>query len=105
MKIRNAAQLALCVLLSACGCSKYASDYSCSYVEDRADYEVWYWTNVERDDETDNKMIGHATGVKQCEANARDFALATGQEFNERAYICLLMIDGDAKEKHRNLGT
>lgn len=94
---------AVMLLLSACGCDKYASDYSCSYVENEADYEVWYWKNVENDDESDNKMIGHATGVRQCEDNARAYAASIGDDFNDRAYICVLMKDGERKEKHRAL--
>lgn len=95
--------LAATIFLSACGCGKYASDYSCGYVENRADYEVWYWKNVENDDEADNKMIGHATGIKQCEDNARAYAASIGNDFNYRSYICVLMEDGERKEKHRVL--
>jgi len=93
----------ICALLSACGCSKYASDFSCSFVENRADYEVWYWRHVERDNESDNVMIGHATGLRQCEDNARAYAAALGESFQERGYICVLMQDGERMEKHRNL--
>jgi len=89
--------------LSACGCSKYASDFSCSFVENRADYEVWYWRHVERDNESDNAMVGHATGLQQCEDNARAYAAALRESFQERGYICVLMQDGVRMEKHRNL--
>lgn len=92
-----------CVTLSACGCSKYASDYPCSYVEQRADYEVWYWQNLEADNDDDNHLIGHATGLQQCEDNARSFADVIGEVFDDRAYICALMDDGKRMEKHRNL--
>ncbi len=85
------------------GCSKYASRYSCSYVENDAEYEVWYWRNFERDDEDDEKLIGRAIGLTMCENNARAFAEATGQEFNYRAYICVLMKDDMRMEKHRLL--
>lgn len=95
--------LIACLLLSACGCERYASSYSCSYVEDSAEYEVWYWRHLDRDDEEDNRMIGSATGLNQCETNARAFAAAVGEPFSERAYICVLMVDGERKEKHRNL--
>lgn len=95
--------LVVMLFLSACGCDKYASDYSCSYVENKADYEVWYWKNVENDDESDNNMIGHATGVRQCEDNARAYAASIGDEFKDRAYICVLMKEGERKEKHRAL--
>jgi len=104
MKPKCFVSVLCCALLTACGCSKYASDYSCGYVESRADYEVWYWRHLENDDENDDTMIGHATGLQQCEENARAFATAIGEEpFNDRAYICVLMIDGRRMEKHRNL--
>jgi hypothetical protein len=85
------------------GCSRYASDYPCSYVENRADYEVWYWRNVEDDDEDDNKLIGHATGLRMCEDNARAYAATIGDDFNYRSYICILMKNGNRMEKHRLL--
>jgi len=103
MRVRAFLAAICCLFISSCGCSKYASDFTCSFVEKSADYEVWYWQNLENDNEADNKMIGHATGLKQCESNARIFALATGEEFQDRAYICILMIDGSRMEKHRNL--
>jgi hypothetical protein len=28
------------------GCDRFASSYSCDYVEEKAKYEVWYWFNV-----------------------------------------------------------
>ncbi len=88
---------------AAGGCSKYASDYSCGFVEDRAEYEVWYWRNLDQDDESDNTFIGRAIGLEMCEANARAFAAAIGENFNHRAYICILMDDGKRMEKHRLL--
>lgn len=97
--------LALCSSLAACGCGKYASEYSCGYLVDEADYEVWYWKDVEADNEADNKFIGHATGIRQCEDNARAFAAAIDDPFSDRAYICVLMDDGKRMEKHRNLET
>ncbi|AHE52330.1 hypothetical protein NX02_02860 [Sphingomonas sanxanigenens DSM 19645 = NX02] len=103
MRTRAFASLVSGIVLSACGCSKYASEYSCSYVENRADYEVWYWQHLQADDEKDNQMIGHATGIQQCEDNARAFAGAIGETFQDRAYICVLMVDGQRMEKHRNL--
>lgn len=83
------------------GCSKYASAYSCSYVEDRAEYEVWYWRHVERDNEDDNQPIARTVGLQRCEDTARMFAANIGEPFNYRAYICVLM-DGEKRmEKHR----
>jgi hypothetical protein len=98
----------LAVTLGGCGsmsggCSKYVSDYSCGYVENKAEYEVWYWRHLERDDEKDETLIGRATGLQMCEANARAFAAAIGENFNYRAYICILTDDGKRIEKHRLL--
>lgn len=84
-------------------CTEYASQYSCSYVENDADYQVWYWRNVEADNEVDDTFIGHAKGLEMCEGNAKAFAAAIGENFNERAYICGLMDDGKLMEKHRFL--
>lgn len=86
-------------------CEEYASKYPCSYVIDEAEYEVWYWRNVSDDNEADNQMIGRAKGIRMCENTARAFAAAIREEFNYRAYICLLMKDGRAMEKHRYIAT
>nr|WP_283937618.1 hypothetical protein [Sphingomonas hankyongi] len=94
--------------LNSCGvgsCSTYASDYSCSYVENDAEYEVWYWRNLDRDDDADETLIGRAVGLRMCEDNARAFAAAIGEDFNYRAYICVLMKDGMRMEKHRFIET
>lgn len=86
------------------GCEEYASEFSCSYVEDDAEYEVWYWRNLERGNSSDNVRIGKAKGIRMCEVNAQAFAAAVGEPWNYRAYICVLMKDGQRMEKHRNLG-
>ncbi|MGB3844279.1 MAG: hypothetical protein WA940_00280 [Sphingopyxis sp.] len=86
------------------GCDDYASDYSCSYIKERAEYEVWYWRNLENDRPDDETYIGRAIGIKMCENNARAFAAAIDEPWNYRAYICILMDDGRRMEKHRNLG-
>ena len=85
-------------------CERYASEFSCSYVENDAEYEVWYWRNLESDDGADEMLIGKAKGIATCEGNARAFAAAIGETWNYRAYICVLMKDGRRMEKHRNLG-
>lgn len=90
--------------VAACGCEEYASNYSCSYVVDKAEYEVWYWENLERDDGSDEKYIGRAVGLAMCENNARAHAASIDEPFNYRAYICVLMDDGERMEKHRYLG-
>ena len=92
--------------LSACGigeCSKYASDYSCSYVENKAEYEVWYWRSLQDDNEADEKLGGRAIGLRMCENNARAFAASISEEFNYQAYVCVLLDEGRRMEKHRLL--
>ena len=104
------ASLVVCasMILNSCGlggCSKYASDYSCSYVENDAEYEVWYWRNLDSDDSADETLIGRAIGLRMCEDNARAFVAAIGEDFNYQAYICVLMKDGMRMEKHRLMGS
>ncbi|MBK6296584.1 MAG: hypothetical protein IPF48_00460 [Sphingomonadales bacterium] len=104
--VRNLSASTFAVVLAACGsapwgCSKNASNYSCGYVEERAEYEVWYWRHLERDEENDETFIGRAIGLEMCETNARAFASAIGEIFNYRAYICILMENGKRMEKHR----
>ena len=89
---------------SAGGCEAYASEFSRDFVENEAQYDVWYWRNLEDDNEDDNRFIGQAVGLKMCQANAEAFAAAVGEEFNYRAYICVLPKDG-RREKHRLLST
>ena len=36
----------LALFLVSCGCDKYASDYSCSYVIDDANYDVFYYKDL-----------------------------------------------------------
>jgi hypothetical protein len=85
------------------GCEQYASSYSCEYVEKKAQYEVWYWFNVEENKSSDERFIGVATGLSNC----RDMAVShhrTNESFrswNSRSYICILMKDGKRMEKHR----
>lgn len=85
------------------GCDRYASEYSCGYVVNSADYEVWYWRNLADDNEADNQMIGRAQGLRMCENTARAYAAAIGEPFNYRSYMCHLMKDGILMEKHRFL--
>jgi len=86
------------------GCSEYASEYSCRHVVDNAEYEVWYWRHVERDDSDDEKYIGRAIGLRMCENNARAYAASIDETFEYRSYICVLVDDGQRMEKHRFLG-
>ncbi len=106
--VRNLLAAPVAVILGACGsmfggCSEYASDYSCDYVENKAEYEVRYWRHLERDEANDETVIGRSIGLQMCETNARAFAAAIGESFNYRAYICILMDDGKRMEKHRLL--
>lgn len=84
-------------------CDDYASDYSCGYVVDRADYEVLYWRNVEDDDADDERPIGRVVGLRACKDTAMRYAAAIDERWNERAYICALVKDGSYEEKHRLL--
>jgi hypothetical protein len=97
-----------CILLVLGGCNlgsceKYASNYSCSYVENDAQYEVWYWRRIYNDDPKDNALVGMANGLRACRATAMGFANAIGEPWNDRAYICTLIKDGERMEKHRLL--
>lgn len=97
-----------CLFASGCfyvpgSCDEYASKYSCNYVENYAEYEVWYWRNLESDNEEDEILIGRAQGLHMCQGNAEAFAAAIGESFNSRAYICVLMGDDQRMEKHRLL--
>lgn len=84
-------------------CDEYASDYSCGYVVDRADYEVFYWRNVQDDDPNDERSIGRVVGLRACKDTAIRYSAAINEPWNERAYICILLKDGEYMEKHRLL--
>lgn len=102
--LRHATLIPAFVALGSCSaykCDEYASNYSCSYVENSAEYEVWYWQNLQDDNQDDNTFIGKAKGLKMCLENARAFASAIGETFDYRAYICILMDEGERMEKHR----
>ncbi len=83
------------------GCDKYASKFSCNYVEKKATYDVYYWRNVYEGNPEDEKYIGSAIGLSQC----RDMAVAHSnfikERWTERSYICMLKKDGRSLEKHR----
>lgn len=85
------------------GCDRYASKYSCDYVEKKATYEVWYWFNVREGNEEDNRYIGTTTGLDACRARAASYhqAKESFRSWNSRSYICILMKDGNRMEKHR----
>lgn len=83
------------------GCEKYASKYSCAYVEKKAKYEVYYWINVSDGDEKDNKYIGSIVGLQNCREMAIRYANLVKDKWSERSYICALMKDGQRMENHR----
>jgi hypothetical protein len=85
------------------GCEEYASEYSCTYVKEKAQYEVWYWFDVEKNDPKDNRNIGIATGLSNCGEIASTFHQINEsfRTWNSRSYICVLIKDGVRMEKHR----
>jgi hypothetical protein len=85
------------------GCDKYASKFSCSYVEKKASYDVYYWRNVSNGDPADEKYIGSVVGLSDCRDTAIYHARYMHETWNERSYICMLVKDGKSLEKHRLL--
>ncbi len=83
------------------GCEKYASKYSCNYVENKATYQVYYWINVNEGDDKDNKYIGSTVGLNNCRDMAVAYANTVRDRWTERSYICVLIKDGNKMEKHR----
>jgi hypothetical protein len=83
------------------GCEKYASEYSCDYVVNKATYEVYYWINVSDGDEKDNKYVGTAVGLQNCRDMAIRYSNAVKDRWSERSYVCGLMKDSKRMEKHR----
>jgi len=85
------------------GCEKYASKFSCKYVVNDADYDVYYWKNVIDGNENDEKLIGRVKGLVECKNKAIFFSEIVHENWNERAYICILVKEGKNLEKHRLL--
>lgn len=85
------------------GCDRYASKYSCDYVENKAEYEVWYWFNVADNNPQDERYIGNTKGLSNCKALAVAYhnQNESFRPWNSRSYICALMKDGRRMEKHR----
>lgn len=48
------------------GCEKYASKFSCNYVVNDADYDVYFWKNIFDGNENDEKLIGRVKGLVEC---------------------------------------
>jgi hypothetical protein len=96
-------------------CEKYASKFSCDFVEKQATYKVFYWKDVLKGNEQDNRFVGMSIGLFQC----RDIAVnahraemeyrkskwknwsESDDNWSERSYICMLTKDGKDLEKHR----
>ena len=95
--------LLLSLFLISCGCKKYASDYSCSYVINGANYDVFYYKDVMPDSSYDGKWIGNTKGLRSCKNLAESYALQINEDWNDRSYICMLIEDGNNQEKHRLL--
>ncbi len=91
------------LFLISCGCDKYASDYSCSYVIDDANYDVFYYKDVMSGSSYDGKWIGNTKGLRSCKNLAESYATQINEDWNDRSYIYMLIKDGKNQEKHRLL--
>ena len=85
------------------GCDKYSSKFSCKYVVEKADYDVYYWKNVYEDNSEDERLIGRVKGLVECKNKALNHSVAISENWNDRAYICMLIKDSKNLEKHRLL--
>ena len=83
------------------GCEKYASKFSCTYVEEKATYEVFYWLRLQENNPANEQFVGLAEGLSGCRNMAISYSIAMKEQWNERAYICALLKDGRRLEKHR----
>lgn len=84
------------------GCDQHASEYSCWYLDTKADYDVHYWKNLQSDDEeNEDHLIASVKGLPECRRRAIAYANKIGEPWNERAYICGLVVDGEFKGNHR----
>ena len=93
----------------------YSKQFNCEYVYNKATYKVFYWKDVFKGNENDNKFVGLATGLTQCRLTAMSAHRAemeyrkrnwndwsdSDNNWSERAYICMLTKDGRDLEKHR----
>lgn len=86
------------------GCDKYASKYSCDYVVNKANYDIYYWENVGDGNPEDEKLIGSTVGLLNCRDKSINYSLRINEPWNDRSYICMLVKDGMNMEKHRYLG-
>ena len=85
------------------GCAEYASAYSCKYVIEKADYDVYYWRNLDDDNADDEQLVGSVVGLQSCEALAVRYGQSIHEQWSPRAYICVLKKNDVNMEKHRYL--
>ena len=85
------------------GCDKYASDFSCEYVEKKATYDVYYWKNVYENNPADERFIGSVVGINACRDLSRSYSVRVNDAWTEWSYICMLTKDGKNLEKHRKI--
>lgn len=85
------------------GCEKYVSKFSCKYVIEKADYDVYYWKTLFNDNPDDEQLIASVKGLVECTNKAIEHSKLVNEKWNERAYICMLLKDGNNLEKHRLL--
>ncbi len=79
------------------GCSKYASEFSCKYVVEKATYDVFYT----KDYLGTERRIGATVGLLNCKNIALGYSAQINDDWDERKYICVLVKDGTYLEKHR----
>jgi hypothetical protein len=84
-------------------CKQYGSKFACDYVVNQAPYKVYYWKNFFKDNTQDETLVGKAIGLADCESKAKRFAAQQKEEWNPRAYICVMDNTSSKPEKHRLL--
>jgi hypothetical protein len=72
-------------------------------VVEKADYDVYYWKNVYNDNPEDERLIGRVKGLVECKNKALTHSVFVHEDWNDRAYICMLVKEGKNLEKHRLL--
>lgn len=85
------------------GCEKYASKYSCDYLMNKATYDVYYWKYLPNLNPENEVFIGQTEGLGSCKNIAINYSSLIQEPWNDRAYICILVRDGQYQEKHRLL--
>ncbi len=85
------------------GCDKYASKFSCKYVIEKAEYDIYYWKKISENNPEDESLIGRVKGLVECKNKAIEHSIFINENWNERAYVCMLVKEGRNLEKHRLL--